>query len=81
MDMARTTLNIDNTVLRDLKRLQRKEGKPLGRLASDLLAWAMGELRNRRPEKPEFRWASRAMGVRIDLSDKDTLWPVLDQDD
>ena len=34
---ARTTLDIDTPILRDLKRLQTREGKSLGRLASDLL--------------------------------------------
>ena len=29
--MPRTTVNIDGPVLRDLKRLQKREGKPLGR--------------------------------------------------
>ena len=46
--MARTTLDIDESVLRDLKRLQRKQGKSLGRLVSDLLAETLG--RNQRDE-------------------------------
>ena len=37
----RTTLNIDDTVLRALKRLQKKEKKPLGQLVSELLALAL----------------------------------------
>jgi len=41
--MARTTINLDDPVLADLKRLQRKEGKPLGELASELLASAIAE--------------------------------------
>ena len=39
----RTTLDIDDPVLRELKRLQTKEGKSLGRLVSDLLARALKE--------------------------------------
>ena len=34
----RTTLDIDGPILRELKKLQIKEGKSLGRLVSDLLA-------------------------------------------
>jgi hypothetical protein len=34
----RTTLDIDDPVLKEIKRLQRREGKSLGRLVSDL-AW------------------------------------------
>jgi len=39
----RTTVDIDDPVLKDLKRIQQKEGKSLGRLISDLLAQALGE--------------------------------------
>ena len=39
----RTTLDIDDPVLRELKQLQTKEGKSLGRLVSDLLARALKE--------------------------------------
>jgi hypothetical protein len=37
----RTTINIDDPILKGLKRLQNREGKPLGRLVSDLLAQAL----------------------------------------
>ncbi|KAB2867691.1 MAG: antitoxin, partial [Burkholderiaceae bacterium] len=37
----RTTIDIDDPILKDLKRLQRREGKSLGRLVSDLLAQAL----------------------------------------
>jgi len=40
--MARTTVHIDAPVLRDLKRLQKREGKPLGQLMCELLAYALG---------------------------------------
>lgn len=39
----RTTLDIDEPVLRELKQLQTKEGKSLGRLVSNLLARALKE--------------------------------------
>jgi hypothetical protein len=77
--MARTTVDIDQPILRDLKRLQKREGKSLGRLVSDLLAEALarhGEASRGRPAS--FRWVSRPMGARIDLSDKDALHAALD---
>ena len=40
----RTTLDIDDPIVRELKRLREKEGKSLGRLASDLLARALKEV-------------------------------------
>ena len=38
LPIMRTTLDIDDRVFRELKRLQAKEGQPLGRLVSELLA-------------------------------------------
>ena len=48
--MPRTTVDIDAPLLRDLKRLQKREGLSLGRLVSDLLGEALGERQARRPE-------------------------------
>ena len=76
--MPRTTLDIDGPVLQDLKRLQKREGKSLGRLASDLLASALGR-RTHEPQRP-FRWVSQAMGARIDLADKEAVSGALDRD-
>lgn len=39
--IMRTTIDIDDPVLKDLKRLQKRQGKSLGRLVSDLLAQAL----------------------------------------
>lgn len=80
--MARTTLNIDDPILHDLRRLQRERHQSLGRLVSDLLAEAVkrqgeGEGRERRP----FEWATQPMGARIDLADKEAVWTALDAED
>ena len=74
----RTTLDIDDPVLKDLKRLQEREGKSLGRLASDLLAQAMASSRKREPQRPAFHWVSRKMSARIDLADRDALLDAMD---
>ena len=77
--MARTTLDIDESVLRDLKRLQRKQGKSLGRLVSDLLAETLG--RNQRDEPPvPFVWHSQRMGALVDLDNKAAVQAILDRD-
>jgi hypothetical protein len=75
----RTTIDIDDLILRDLKRLQRLEGKSLGRLVSDLLAQSLAAQRAGQPAPAPFRWASQAMGPRIDLRDKDALRDALDE--
>ena len=41
--MTRTTIDIAAPVLRELKERQRREGKTLGALASELLARALAE--------------------------------------
>lgn len=78
--MPRTTLDIDTPILRDLKRLQKREGKSLGRLVSDLLAQALHHPDARPPVPLSFRWISRSMRARVDLADKEALYEALDQD-
>lgn len=74
----RTTIDIDDPVLKDLKRLQRREGKSLGRLVSDLLAQALAASRHRAAEPPPFTWTSRPMGARVDLADRDAVLDAMD---
>ena len=74
----RTTIDIDDPVLKDLKRLQQHEGKLLGRLASDLLAQAMASARSREPQAPPLHWVSRRMSARVDLADRDALLDAMD---
>ena len=77
--MPRTTVDIDAPILRDLKRLQKRERKSLGRLVSDLLAQALGPGGARAPDRHAFNWISRPMGARVDLRDKEAVRAVLDR--
>ena len=74
----RTTIDIDDPILKDLKRLQRRQGKPLGRLVSDLLAQALATERRASLPPPAFRWIAKPMRARVDLADKDALLDALD---
>jgi hypothetical protein len=74
----RTTIDIDAPILKDLKRLQQREGKSLGRLVSDLLAQSLAAHRAGPAAPTPFHWASQAMGARTDLRDKDALRDALD---
>ena len=74
----RTTIDIDDPILKDLKRLQRREGKSLGRLVSDLLAQALATRRRAPPPPPPFRWLAKPMRARVDLSDKHALLDAMD---
>lgn len=75
--MPRTTVDIDGSILRELKARARSERKSLGRVISEIAATALkgdddeGGVR-------ELQWASQPMGARVDLGDKDALQRKLD---
>jgi plasmid stability protein len=73
--MTRTTLDLDATVMRELRRRQAVEGKTIGALVSELLAAALAE-----PQAPvpAFSWTARPMAARVDLEDKDAVYAALD---
>lgn len=77
--IMRTTVDIDDPILREVKALQEEEGRSMGAVVSELLADALARRRSRR-ERPAFRWTSRPMRALIDLSDKDAVYAVLDGD-
>jgi hypothetical protein len=75
--MARTTLDLDSSVLEQLRRRARAEHKSMGQVASERLAGALGE--DTPDESTPLRWSTRHMGKpKVDLQDKDALWRVLD---
>jgi hypothetical protein len=77
--MPRTTVNLDASVLGQLKRRQRKERRPLSELVNQLLARALAETESGDDFARPLRWTSRAMRARIDLEDKDALLQALDE--
>lgn len=77
--MARTTLDIDGPVLEDLKRIQQREGKSLGRTASDLLAEAISRYGDGKKKPRAFRWIARPMKARVDLADKEAVRAAADE--
>ena len=76
--MPRTTLDLDPLVLRELRRRGEREGKSMGRVASEVLARALADSE---PPRPGLTWASEDLGApRVDLEDKDAVRAVLDAD-
>lgn len=72
--MARTTIDIDAAVLRELKKRQKREGKTLGQLVSELLAGALDRDRETAaPEREPFEWFSKPMEALVDLEDKEAV--------
>ena len=74
--MARTTLDIDATVMRELRRRQAAEGKTIGSLVSELLAVALAASRS---PLPPFAWTAKAMSAMVDLEDRDAVHAILDR--
>lgn len=77
--MARTTLNLDPVVLRELKARGAAEGRSIGDVASDLLAAALTASERAAPAAPAFRWVSTDLGTpMVDLTDPEAVRRVLD---
>jgi hypothetical protein len=77
--MARTTIDLDPGVLRELRRRSVREGKSMGQVASELLARAVGESSDAQP--PEFDWTSAPLGpALVDLEDNEAVRRALDAD-
>lgn len=74
--MPRTTLDLDPTVLLELKRRQREDGKSLGRLVSELLAPVLSGPTRAGPAP--LRWTTKSLGAKVDLEDKDAVHAALD---
>lgn len=75
----RTTLDIDDPILREVKAIHQKEGKSMGAIVSELLADALSR-RGAHEARPPFRWVSRPMKARVNLADKEAVYAVLDVD-
>jgi hypothetical protein len=76
--VTRTTIDISAPVLRELKQRQRREGKTLGELASELLARALADEQD--ADEGPIQWQAQPMGEpRVDIEDKDAVWAVLDR--
>lgn len=77
--MARTTIDLDASILRELRRRRAREGKSLGRLASELLAKALADEAEGGSAEPQLEWAAQPMGARVDLDDTDAVARLLDR--
>lgn len=75
----RTTVDIDDPILREVKAIHEKEGRSMGAVVSELLADALARRRSSKV-RPAFRWTSRPMRALVDLADKDAVYAALDAD-
>jgi hypothetical protein len=78
--IMRTTLDIDDPILREVKAIHEKEGRSMGAVVSELLADALGRRRGSGTRPTRFHWTSRPMNALVDLGDKDAVYAALDVD-
>lgn len=78
----RTTIDIADPVLTEVRREQKRAGKTLGEVVSELLAEGLA-VRHQHVDAaapPKLQWIARDLRCRIDLRDKEALWALLDQE-
>ena len=75
--MARTTIDIENPILKKVRNLQEKDGCSISKIVSQLLAEGLAQRQNK-AKASRFKWHSRHKGALVDLSDKDALRKILD---
>jgi hypothetical protein len=80
--MARTTVDIETPILKEIKDLQKKEGLSLGKIISQLLSEALGSRKvTGKLKRPPLNWTSRPMKPIVELSDKEAVYRILDKGD
>lgn len=77
--MPRTTLDLDSSVLRELRRRSRAKRKSMGEVASELLARSLREDEALSTTTRKLKWISRDLGrPRVDLEDKEAVRALVD---
>jgi hypothetical protein len=75
----RTTVDIDDPILKEVKALGKKEGKSLGRIVSDLLARGLRTRDSAGKARKARRWITRPMASRVDLADKEAVFAAMER--
>ena len=70
--MPRTTVNIDPSVLEEVRKLQEREDRPLGAVVSLLLAEALQARKGKGSKLPPFKWISWPLGLKIEVNSSNT---------
>ena len=80
----RTTINIDNPILREVKKVAEKRGLTVGRVVSDLLADALHDVGRAAPQGGDsepFRFITKRMGSLVDIDDVAAVLDAVDAAD
>lgn len=75
----RTTIDLDPTVVKELKFRSKGAGKSMGQLASELLAKSLREQEGGPVDAVDFEWIARNLGRPVvDIEDKEAVRSLLD---
>ena len=77
--MARTTLAIDDDLLKRLKEKATREGRALHDVANELLRQALVQQKPRRPLKLKLRGWKAKQRPGVHLLDRDKLFDLMDR--
>ena len=76
--IMRTTIDLDPTVVKELKRRSKGAGKSMGQLASELLATSLKEQTGRPLNPGGLTWIAKDLGrPLVDLEDKEAVRVLL----
>jgi len=77
--IMRTTIDLDPTVVKELKRRSKSAGKSMGQLASELLATSLRGQPSSSGDSASLKWIARDLGrPLVDLEDKEAVRAALD---
>jgi hypothetical protein len=77
--IIRTTIDLDPTVVKELKRRSKAAGKSMGQLASELLATSLREQERHPRDSGRLAWIAKDLGRPVvDLEDKEAVRALLE---
>jgi hypothetical protein len=77
--IMRTTIDLDPTVVMELKRRSKSAGKSMGQVASELLATSLSEQAGRPRNPGGLTWIAKDLGrPLVDLEDKEAVRALFD---
>jgi hypothetical protein len=77
--IMRTTIDLDPTIVKELKRRSKGAGKSMGQVASELLATSLREQAGRPRNPGGLAWIAKNLGrPLVDLEDKEAVRAILD---
>jgi hypothetical protein len=74
----RTTIALDNFLIRKVKSISHKEGKTFTKMVSELLSLGLKAKETKAVPSAGVKWHTQPMGEKFDISDKDLLYKALD---